>query len=127
MATADQIRTAFERYAAAMSAGDTEAVIALFSDDAYLEDPVGGERTAGIDAVRQHFTAATQQSSSKLEIIAPVRVVEPGYGAAAMTSRTEMGDQVYLIDIIDVFTFDDDGLITSMTAYWGPTNVAMEA
>jgi steroid delta-isomerase len=76
--------------------------------------------------VRAHFTAATQQSSSTLEIIAPVRVAEPGTGAAAMQARTTMGGQEYLIDIIDVFTFDDAGLITSLTAYWGPTNVAVK-
>ena len=126
MATAEQIRTAFERYAAAMSAGDTEALIALFADDAYIEDPVGAERSTGSEAIRAHFTAATQQSSSKLEIVAPVRVAEPGHGAAAMQARTEMGGQEYIIDILDVFTFDDDGLITSMTAYWGPTNVAVK-
>lgn len=126
MATSDQIVGAFERYVAAMSEGDTEGLIALFSEDAFLEDPVGGPRSVGAEAVRAHFTAATQQSTSKLEIVSPVRVVEPGFGAAAMTSRTEMGGQVYVIDIIDVFTFDDDGLITSVTAYWGPTNVAVE-
>ena len=27
------------------------------------------------------------------------------------------------IDIISVMTFDDDGKITSMKAYWGPENV----
>jgi steroid delta-isomerase len=27
------------------------------------------------------------------------------------------------LDIIDVMTFDPDGLITSMQAYWGPDNL----
>ncbi|WP_435832013.1 hypothetical protein [Nocardia rhamnosiphila] len=31
-------------------------------------------------------------------------------------------DQVVTIEPMDVMTFDDDGLITSMRAYWGPAD-----
>ena len=29
-----------------------------------------------------------------------------------------------VIDIVDVFEFNDDGKIASMKAYWGPENMA---
>ena len=40
-----------------------------------------------------------------------------------MTARAVMGDLVTEIDIIDVFTFDDAGLVTEMRAYWSGSDL----
>jgi len=37
-----------------------------------------------------------------------------------MLAELTMNDQKSYIDVIDVMTFDDDGKITSMKAYWSP-------
>lgn len=36
---------------------------------------------------------------------------------------TKAGEQTYEIDPIDVMTFDQDGRITSMRAFWAPTDM----
>ena len=54
----------------------------------------------------------------------PVRTV-PAAATAAMPFRSEsfFDNRHVTIDIIDVFTFDDEGRITSMKAYFGPANI----
>jgi steroid delta-isomerase len=39
--------------------------------------------------------------------------------------RTKAGDQTYTLAPIDVMTFDDDGKITSMKAYWSDTDMSV--
>ena len=34
-----------------------------------------------------------------------------------------MGEMRLVVDIIDVFTFDDDGLISDMRAYWTAADI----
>ena len=43
------------------------------------------------------------------------------------TSRiiTRAGDKTSTVTPIDVMTFDDDGLITSMRAYWGESDTVV--
>jgi len=40
-----------------------------------------------------------------------------------MQSHSNFGGSPKELDIIDVFTFDDDGLIKTMRAYWGEGNL----
>jgi hypothetical protein len=44
-----------------------------------------------------------------------------------MRSRSNYGGSPREIDIIDVFTFDEDGRIKTMRAYWGSDNMREEA
>lgn len=41
MATAEQIRAAVDTYVACLSSGDTEGIVALYAEDAAVEDPFG--------------------------------------------------------------------------------------
>ena len=43
--TSVQMREALQRYIDAINARDTEAVVALYADDATIEDPVGTPRS----------------------------------------------------------------------------------
>ena len=38
-------------------------------------------------------------------------------------SEVELGNGITIIETIDVMTFDEDGKVSTMTAYWGPTNM----
>jgi steroid delta-isomerase len=40
-----------------------------------------------------------------------------------MLAELTMNDQKSYIDVIDVMSFDDDGKITSMKAYWSPMDM----
>jgi steroid delta-isomerase len=115
---ADAIRSAIASYTERHSAGDVDGVVALFTPDAHVEDPVGSAAHVGHDAVRAFF-AGTHELCDRLELVltGPVRVA--GQRAAfPMVARSHVGDLTMEIDIIDVMVFDDEGRVAEMYAYW---------
>ncbi len=60
MPTRAEISRLCDDYLAAVTAGDVEAVVALFAPDARQEDPVGSEPNIGHEAIRAFFTASAQ-------------------------------------------------------------------
>ena len=50
-ATNDQIHATIQRYVEVFSAGDRDGYLALFADDATVEDPVGAEVVSGRDGI----------------------------------------------------------------------------
>ncbi len=124
--TADQLRIAVEQYAARLSAGDVEGLVALFAPDGTMEDPVGSPLKVGHDAIRAFFTESVEAAHPQMSIPGSVAVAADA-AAAAMAYRVEaaVGDATLVVEGIDTFRFDDDGLIVSMQAFFGPTNVSM--
>lgn len=100
------------------SAGDVDGVVALFADDATVWDPVDADPHVGGEAVRAFFTG-THEMVDRLTLTAtgPVRCAG-AFAAFPMTARSEVGDLTLEIDIIDVMTFDAEGKIVEMKAYW---------
>jgi steroid Delta-isomerase len=118
MQSPDHIRKVYARYVELVSAGDADAVAALYAKDATVEDPIGTPLKRGRDAIRAFY--ASTGGAAKLELTGPVRVC--GREAAApMVAKLQGpdGKRAY-IDIIDFMTFGEDGLITSMRAFWSP-------
>ena len=123
MATAEQMRLACEAYCERLSAGDAQGVAALFAADGWIEDPVGSDRKVGRDTLLEFYRGAIERAAPAVRLTGPVRTAAAGVAAAPLQSHSAFGGSPKEIDIIDVFTFDDDGLITSMTAYFGPDNI----
>ncbi len=48
-----------------------------------------------------------------------------GEAAFLFELRTKAGEQTYTLAPIDVMTFDDDGRITSMRAYWSEADMSV--
>jgi steroid delta-isomerase len=122
VAIEDKVRATVEAYLATFSAGDREAWLDLFSSDATLEDPVGTEVRRGRDAIGEFW----DQSRSFVERITLKMVQGPGVrgneAAFAMEAHAEVGDSTFVAPTIDVMTFDDDGRITTMRAFWGESD-----
>jgi steroid delta-isomerase len=123
MTGSEQIRATIDRYIAAVGAGDPDAVAALFTADATVEDPVGSEPHRGIEAVRAFY----EMAGSLADRLTPTRTgaicVAGRQAAFPFTIRTETGGATFEIDAIDVMTFDDDGRITSMRAFWDGADI----
>jgi steroid Delta-isomerase len=113
-------REVFERYCSAISAADPEGVADLFTDDAYLEHPIGTERVAGRAAIVERYRNLTADTPPQVSLTGPVRSTAAGPAAAPILSRAILDGQPVDIDVIDVATFDDDGKITTLMGYWGP-------
>jgi steroid Delta-isomerase len=114
----------FEQYTEALTRGDADAAVALFAPDAVVRDPVDGPVLEGTAKIREFF-AGGEGVIQGFEVTGPVRIAADGLHAAApMRARLDFGDGPKFLDTLDVMTFDDDGRVVSMDAYYGPTNFA---
>lgn len=123
MPTPEQMTAAVHAYVAAFDKGDAEAAVALFANDATVEDPVGTPPKVGIDAIREFYTAS-MQTGAKLHLQGPVRVTANNHAAFAFQVRLRMNETDMTVDVIDIFRFDDAGKVAEMRAFFGPTNMA---
>src|SRR5688572_17396152 len=122
-ADAATIRAAVEAYCAAFTARDQDAYVALFAPDAWIEDPVGTPRHEGAEAIGGFFAQSSAMADSiELRQTGPVRVAV-GECAFPMQARPVIGGDTYVVDIIDVMSFDDAGKITTMRAFWDPAEM----
>ncbi|HVN83229.1 MAG TPA: nuclear transport factor 2 family protein [Candidatus Binatia bacterium] len=120
--TAEHIRNVFQRYVELVTRGDFEAVALLYTEGATVEDPVGSEPKRGRDAIREFYRASAGMVDLQLE--GRVRVAGREAAAAMIARPTTAKGMV--IETLDVMTFDDDGRITSMRAYWSPDTIYRE-
>ena len=123
MTDAATIRATIERYTAAFGARDRDGLLDCFTPDAWIEDPVGTPRLEGREAIGGFFDQTTGMADSiELRRTGPVRVAA-GEAAFPMQARPVIGGTTFKVDIIDVMTFDDDGRITTMRAFWDPAEM----
>jgi steroid Delta-isomerase len=121
MTSAEDITTTVNRYLELVAKGQADDIAALYADDATVEDPVGGEVHIGRQAVRG-FYANVLGAKCETDVVT-LRVL--GNEAAYFWRLTvDLGEGGRMrIDIISTMTFDDEGKIASMKAYWGQDNV----
>lgn len=110
-----------QAYVAAFNNSDADALVALFDEDAIIEDPVGTPPKR-----YSEFAAWFQQGvamQARLELVAPIR---GSHGrAAAMAFKVHMitEDGPLTIHSLDVIELNEQGLIIRLDAYWGVDNV----
>jgi steroid delta-isomerase len=110
-----------QRYLDTVVTGTAEDVAALYAEDGTLEDPVGGgEVHIGRKAIAG-FYGATAGAEVTTELL-QIRV--GGHEAAfAFAITVTMGETKVRIEPIEVMSFNGSGEITSMKAYWGPSDI----
>jgi steroid delta-isomerase len=115
MPSQEAIAQTVNRYLELVAKGATDDVLALYSADATLEDPIGSDVRRGHDAIRE-FYAAFQDVPKETELD-ELRVA--GNEAAFLWRLTvDAGNSRTLISPISHMTFDEDAKITSMRAFW---------
>jgi len=107
----EAITKAVNRYLETVSQGRPDDIAALYAEDATVEDPVGSEVHIGRQAIRGFYTSV-ENVKSKTEVVT-LRALG---NEAAFFWRLIIGGMT--IEIISVMTFDDDGKIALMKAYW---------
>jgi len=129
----EKIAAAVQTYFDCFNAQDAEGIADIYAVDATVNDPVTTPAKNGKDEIRAFYTMAVK-NGAVLKQNGPTRIV--GNMAAfaftvsvgAMTAvdkavDVELPKGGMTIDVIDTFEFNDDGKVTAMKAYWGPTNV----
>ena len=112
--TTEHIRQVFQRYCELVTQGDFEAIARLYAENATVEDPVGSTPHRGRAAIREFYRGSA--GTVRLELEGRVRNAANA-GAAAMIARPN-ADPSMRVETLDVMTFGEDGLVTSMCAYW---------
>ncbi|MDY0073225.1 MAG: nuclear transport factor 2 family protein [Thauera sp.] len=122
MSSQAEMKATMLKYVASVNAGDLEAILALYADDATVEDPVGTPLVPG-SKLRDFYQTAVA-SRCQLKVIAgPFGSFGNACAMAAEVHVPAMpGDAASgpkLISLIEVMTFNAAGKIESMRAYWG--------
>ncbi|BBY93477.1 steroid Delta-isomerase [Mycobacterium gallinarum] len=108
------------RYLEYAAAGKVDDIVGLYADDATVEDPVGSEVHIGSQAIRGFYSAIPQGDNGTEVLTLRALGNEVAFHWVLTIS---MGDAKMSIDIISVMTFNSDGKIASMKAYWTPENM----
>ena len=121
-ASPEKIREVIERYVARVATGTTEEVLELFAEGATVEDPIGTEVRTTREAIREFYSGleGLEQAGDVLSVR-----IAGGEAAFLFELRTRAGEKTYTLAPIDVMTFDDDGKITSMRAYWSEADMSV--
>jgi steroid delta-isomerase len=119
---ADRIEAVVSEYLRAGREGDREAWLDLFADDAILEDPVGTDVVRGRAELEAFWDRTLGRTEKFDNALREVRVA--GDSAAFLFDLFITWKGVrYVVSPIDVQTYDADGAITSMRAYWNPDDM----
>lgn len=111
----NHIRKIYEFYPDMVTKGDVDGILALYAEDATIEDPIGSELRTGLAAVREFYEASAGTITMKCS--GPVRVAGLEAAAPLVVLMGPEGEQRAL-DIISTLVFNEDGKIQSMRAYW---------
>lgn len=110
---------AIEQHCRTLSAHDKDGWLSIWAEDTVLEDPVG------VDTYRDRNTLATtfwglieQLTPMKLWLERDVIVCGPEAIAILNGVVSREGKLTRVGPIVDHFVFNEDGLITSMRAFW---------
>lgn len=122
MLSEESMRAALQAYVDAFNRSDADAVVALFADDATVEDPYGKPAMVGKAAFGPFFQYAVGLGA-KLTLQAPIRASQGDAGAMCFEVKVFFQGAMQLIRVIDVMTFNDAGKIRSMKAYWGTSDM----
>lgn len=122
--TEQQMKQALQAYIDAFNRSDAAGIVALYAEDATVEDPVGTTPMQGREAIAK-FYAMGIATGAKLKLAAPIRGSHGTAAAMAFDVELQMPQGPALIRVIDVMTFDEAGCFASMRAFWGPGDMQM--
>ena len=115
-ASPDRIRAVVDDYVRLVGTGTADEIVALYAEDATVEDPVGTEVRRGHAAIREFYAPleAMQQETRLLALR-----VAGGEAVFHFEIVTRADGAAYTLAPIDHMVFDDDGRVTAMRAFWG--------
>ena len=119
MPSQEAVAQTVKRYLELVATDAVDDVVALYAADATLEDPVGSDVRRGRDAIHE-FYANVPDVKKETELV-EIRVA--GNEAAFFWHLTlAAGGRRSRLSPISLMTFDEDAKITSMRAFWSPSD-----
>lgn len=121
-ASKERIREVVEQYLALVASGTAAEIVALYAEDATVEDPVGADPLTTREAIRAFYSGL--EGLARRTRLLTLRTAG-GEAAFHFEMVTTVGDTSYTLAPLEVMTFDDDGKITSMRAWWGDDDMTI--
>jgi len=120
--TPDELRTTIAAYVEAVNARDPQAIADLFSADAHQADPASNPPNIGRQAIAGFFRDSIGASDSWTFT---AKAVHTCAATVAIDFQIDLitGGSPMTIDGIEVFEVGDDGLITTVNAYWDESDL----
>jgi steroid delta-isomerase len=125
MSLTEKITDAVNTYISSFEKRDLDAIMSLYADDCWIEDPVGTERKVGREAIREFYKTGIDLGV-KLTLESEIRIAG-NEAAFAFRLEAKLPSGTLTVRPIDVMVFDDEGRVTSMRAFFGPTNQGFES
>ena len=120
MPSQEAIAHTVNRYLELVADGTADEILTLYAADATVEDPIGSDIRRGHDSIHE-FYAGFQDAKKETEL-AELRV--GGSEAAFLWHLTlDAGGSRTRISPISHMVFDEDARITSMRAFWSPSDI----
>ncbi len=113
----DELRTKIVAYVDAVNQRDPEGIAQLFSEDAVQADPASNPPNVGRSGIAEFFRNGIAGSESWTFTAKAVHTCAPNV-AIDFEIAVLTGGSTMVIEGIEVFTARDDGLFTSVYAYW---------
>lgn len=118
--TADAAAETVRRYVELLQSGSADELVALFAENATVEDPVGRDVRSGRNAIREFFS--TLESLDRRTELTLLRIAG-AEAAFVFTITFTIGDTPMRLQPIDTVVFDDSGAITSLRSYFAASDV----
>jgi steroid delta-isomerase len=112
---------AIDQYLQGLVAADLDAIVAIYADNATIEDPIGADLVVGKKAIRAFYEKAAMKINSAV-LTGPIRET-PTETAFSFELQFDVQGKPFAMDIIDVFKFDQEGKVVSMRAFWSQANM----
>lgn len=110
-----------QAYVDGFNNADAEALIALFADDAVIEDPVGTAPKRGAEIAAWFRQGVAMEA--RLQLDTPIRGSHGNAAAMAFTLHMVQDGQPVSVRSLDVIEVDAAGLIARLEGYWGEGDV----
>jgi steroid delta-isomerase len=131
MISPERVQAVVDAYVDAYRRNDKDACVALFATDAQWHDPVGEPPHVGHAGVRAFWDQA--RTLADAIVLVPSNVIVCANQAVMVfeiEATIDGGDgstSTMVIDAVEVFVLDDDGLIVELRAYWDMTRAHTRA
>jgi steroid Delta-isomerase len=124
MLTPDEQRGCIADYVDAVNARDPQAIADLFTEDGIQADPASNPPNVGREAIATFFEDGIAASENWTYTAKAVHTCAD-HVAIDFAIVVETGGTAMTIDGIEVFVTDDDGLFTSVHAYWDDADLTI--
>ena len=118
----ERIREVVDDYVRLVATGTADEIVALYADGATVEDPVGSDVLTGPESIRAFYAGLEGLDQETRLIAARVAGDEAAFHFEVLTRADGL---TYTLAPFDVMTFDDEGRITTMRAFWSDEDMAI--